>query len=378
MVSINYTRLFNLLMTHNYYELGKPQGMHFSPTRETMRLLRGGRMLFKTIPTGCTVLYRAESDEVTPVVEMPANFTLTFVLNVDNKAEFLNITNLNESPSKKYKSGNILYFSNKPGDASTLPDSPESITHVLIDGTRNRLFTYNFTVSGSPNKVRLIVTNADGNPVSAGSKADGTPLPEELEITKSDDDMYTRQIDLRNKPTGLYTITILDETDDSIQHKQETYYVSDELASQNLLGIVDITYESGNGHLYGDTEQYQLQFSRKETIWKYFVVNKNRHVTLSSEDLFIDDSGQPSAHYSAVNFTREGSEPHSTVSINGLETVIFKSDAPIPFFEIPKSSVQLKKNPGNSVLVSNLPNPSHNGVVKEQSGALESEIFVYI
>lgn len=376
MVSINYNRLFNLRSAHNYFENGKIRGMQFTPTRQTKRVLRGGQMLFKPLPTGFTVLYKAQADEVTPMVELSADLTLTFTLAVENRAEFLNITNLDESPTVKYRSGNILYFTNNPGAASNNPDSPESISHMLIDGTKNSLFTYSFTLPGLPSQVRLIVSDMAGNPVSAGTEADGTPLPTELELTKNDDDTYTRQLDLRDNPPGLYTITILHITDDATQFREETFYVSDELASQNVLGIVDIVYESD---LYADPEQYELQFPRKETIWKYFVVNKNRHVTFGTEDLFIDDLGLPSAHYSSVNFTREGAEPHATVSINGLETVIFKSDTPIPFFEVPKSSVQLKKNPGNAVLVSNLPNPSHNGVVKEQSGGvLESEIFVFI
>ncbi|MDR8390621.1 hypothetical protein NC796_05690 [Aliifodinibius sp. S!AR15-10] len=378
MVSINYNRLFNLRVSHDYFEDGKLRGMKLAPTRETGRILRGGQMLFKTIPTGFTILYKAEADEISPIVELSAELTLTFTMAVENKAEFLNITNLDESPTESYRSGNILYFTNNPGAVSINAESPESISHVLIDGTQNSLFTYHFTVSGSPNQVRLIVSDEDGNVVSAGTEVDGTPLPSELEVAKNDDDSYSRQIDLRNKPTGLYTITILHITDDTTQYKEETFYVSDELASQNVLGIVDIIYESTTGHLYADTEQYELQFSRKETIWKYFVVNKNQHVTLASEDLFIEDLGLPSAHYSPITFTREGDEPHATVSINGMETVIFRSDTPIPFFEIPKASVQLKKNPGDTILVSNMPNPAHNGVVKEQSGALESEIYVFI
>jgi hypothetical protein len=140
---------------------------------------------------------------------------------------------------------------------------------------------------------------------------------------------------------------------------------------------VDITYDSTTNLLYADTEEYELQFSRKETIWKYFIVNKNKKIQFSIENLSISDLGSPD--YGSTNFTREGAEPHDTVQINGLDTVIFKSDDPIPFYEIPKTSIQLEKDPGNTVLIANLPNPSHRGVAKDQGGgSVESEIYVFI
>ena len=107
-------------------------------------------------------------------------------------------------------------------------------------------------------------------------------------------------------------------------------------------------------------------------------MNQSRHINFSTDDLTINDMGMPAAHYSSISFSRDGDEPSNDVSINGLETVVFTSDVPIPFFEIPKTSIQLIKNPGNTVIVSNLPSPSHSGVVKDRSGVLESEIYVFI
>jgi len=382
MVSINYNRLFNLRISHDYFENGKAGGLNLHPTRATRSILRGGNMLFKTIPLGITVLYRAQDDEVTPFVELSADLKLTFVLRVENKAEFLNISDLDESPSKKYRSSNILHFSNDPSSASIDADSPEPVTHELLDSLRNALFTYAFTLETPPSEVLLRVRNSGGDLVSVGKTAEGAPLPTTLTLELNDDGSYSQQVDLRAQPAGTYSVTIRNSGDTDTL-KEEKIYVSDELASRDILGVVDILYESATGHLYGDTEQYDLRFNRKESIWKYFIVNKNQTAELSDDplslpDLEIVDNGNGSPVYTTATFNREGDAPHANIKVNGLDTVIFKSVDPIPFFEVPKAEVQLKTSSDDTVLIEHLPNPSHSGAVKELGGELESEIYVFI
>jgi hypothetical protein len=371
MVSINYSRLFNLTCSHDYFKNLKESSISLQPTRETEKVLRGGNMLFKTIPNGIVILYRAGDDEVTPKVELSHDLRLTFKMKVDNKAAFNNITDLDESSSRKYRSDDVVYFKNDPANASTKPDEPETITHKLLDSLESSLFTYNFDVSGSPGKVFLEVQNTEGDLFSVGKDADGSPLPKKLEIPKNDEGRYEQQIDLRGKPPGKFIFKVFD-AGDSLK-LQEEIYIDDRLASQDILGIVDIVYESVNDHLYGDTEQYKLEFSSKEAFWKYFIVNKNKNIELSGNTLFIKIPGSGTA-----NFNRVGNEPHDDIKVNGLDTVVFKSDNPIPFHEIPKASVQLGTNPDDDILINNLPNPSRKSVVKDRAGGPETEIFVFI
>lgn len=375
MVSINYTRLFNLWLGHSYYGDGKAYNLHLRPTGQTLKKLRGAAMLFKTIPGGCVILYRAQQDETTPFVNLPRDQKFTFILTSQNKAEFQNITHLDISPDNRFSSTSILYFSNNPDAASTDSKNPEEITHSLISAVKNSLFTYPFTLENPPAEVLLRVTDSNGDPVSPGNDIAGTPLPETLTLQQSDDGSYSRQIDLRQKPTGLYTFSVRTISDDSTL-REEQFYVDDDLVSRDLLGIVDIIYATDSDHLFGDTEEYKLTFSRKETIWTYFIVNKNGNVVFDDHDLVINDHG--SSGYSAVQFNRDGDEPHADIKINGYDTVVFKSNAPIPFKNLPKSDVQLIRNPGSNVLIKNLPNPSYNGTVKEANGNLESEIYVFI
>ncbi len=375
MIHINYNRLFNLKIAHTYYSGERVPGIQLQPTSETKRKLKGGNMLFKTISDGMVILYRAKDDEITPFIDLSPDLMLTFFMTIENEAKFQNITDLDESSSIQYSSSNILYFANNPAAASDDPENPEAITHELIDALNGRLFTYNFNLASPPANVLLKVRNSNNELVSTGKKADGTPLPTTLPIEKSDDGSFSHQIDFRGKPAGKYTFIIRNSADDTTL-KEEVFYIDDELASRNIMGIVNIVYNSATNHLYDATEEYQVKFKNKETVWKYFIVNKTQKIDLSADDLSISDNG--TATYPTVSFTREGPEPHNSVAIGGLDTVIFKSDVPIPFRDIPKTSIKLKNQTDNIVLIKDLPNPSHEGVVKKTGSVLESEIYVFI
>lgn len=375
MVSINYTRLFNLKLQHSYYDNDLARGLYLRPTRRTLRLLSGANMLFKSIQNGIVILYRLGESETSPLVTLPSDQQFTFLLLADNRAEFQNITQLDVASDDKFSSTSVLHFINDPNNATDEADSPEELVHTLIDAVESSLFTHTILLDTPPDDILLRITGPDGNTVPAGKNIDGTPFPDPLPIAKGDDDIFTQQIDLRQRLPGLYTFTIRNAADDDTL-REDQFYIDDELMSQKLLGIVDIKYTDATDHLYGETEEYTLSFSRKETVWAYYVVNKNGYVVFDDHDLEISDPG--SANYPAVTFNREGNEPHADIEINGFETVVFKSDVPIPFKDKPKPNIQLLRNPGGTVLVKHLPNPSHSGVVKEQNGQLESEIYVFI
>ncbi len=377
-MNIIYQRLFNLGIGHDYYTDQRAKGVTLLPTPATATSLVNGKMLFKKVNNGIVVLYRALDDGITPMIDLGGDAKFTFYLSADYKNEFLNITDLDESVSRRYESSNIVYFTNDPANASTDAGSPETITHRVIDSLESQLFTYLFSLPAGPPEVLIRVTNAPGSLVSVGKSTDGTPLPTTLTLSKSEEDLYSQQIDLRNQPTGLYTITIRDIADANTL-REELVYADSELASRDVLGIVDIVYETATDHLYGATEEYLLQFSRKETVWKYFVVDKNGKIDLVANDLLVTDTGAGGGDpYDTYVFNREGDEPHADIRVNNLDTIIFRSTAPIPFYEEPKLNLELRRNPGNLQVIANLPNPSHSGVTKDDSGSPASEIYVFI
>ena len=377
-MNIIYNRLFNLNFGHNYYKNGKAKGVDIYPTQETTKRMANGQMLFKKVSGDVVLLYRTQDDEVTPLIDMGSDLRLTFYLTAEDKQQFFNVTNLDESPTKRISASNIIYFTNNPAAASNDPNSPESIAHTILDSLRSPLFTYEFQLIAGPAQVLFRVADANGSLVSVGAETDGTPLPTTLTLDKMTGESYSQQIDLRDKPKGIYTITVRDLADTTTL-KEEKVYLDGQLAGQRIFGIVDIFYDAVGGHIYGATEEYLIQFTRRETIWKYYVVDKNGKVDLAANDLLISDQGPGGGDpYNVYSFTREGAEPNADIRVNDLDTVIFKSDLPIPFFEIPKLNLELRKNPGNQEVITHLPNPSHSGVIKDDAGDLASEVHVFI
>lgn len=316
-MNINYNRLFNLTIGHDYFVDGFDRFVQLAPTQETSNLLKNGKMLFKKLPHGVTVLYRATDDEVSPFIDLDNDQRLVFVMTTENITGLLNISDLDESVSRQYKSGSILYFKNDPASASANTNNPEIITHELIDTLRSQLFSYSFTITGNPATVQFRVADEEGGLVSIGKETDGTPFPTTLTLSINSNNEYTQQIDLRDKPKGRYKITILDSTGTTTL-KEEEIYVDELLAKQNILGIVDIVYETAGGHLYGDTEAYKVQFTRADVSWKYYIINKSQNIDLSTNSLSISDAGSTNGSpYEVNDFSRAYSSIELTADSPG-------------------------------------------------------------
>ena len=375
-MNILYTRLFNLSLNHAFYKNGLPKGLGLRPTQETEDLMKGGRMLFKQVTKGVTALYRTHDDEITPLVDLGKDVRLIFELDIKDRNEFMNITDLDESISKKYASSNVLYFKNDPANASTDKNTPEVLDFELIDFISPSLFTYDFGIGTSPAQVLFRMQDENGALVSVGKEVDGTPFNTTLTIDKNDNDTYNQQVDLRDKPKGKYTLVIRNQAD-TLDLITKVVYVDDNFAGKDISGIVDITYNTSEGHMYGDTEEYVIEFASKETVWKYLIVNKSNVFNLGVDTISLQDISGASGPYVANTFAVSGAIPNADVRVNDLDTVIFKSNIEIPFYEVPKT-LQLKKNALVKPVISHLPNPSYSGVVKEESGQLESEIYVFV
>ncbi|MEX2566051.1 MAG: hypothetical protein WD431_08925 [Cyclobacteriaceae bacterium] len=376
-MNLLYTRLFNLSIRHDFYKNGLAKGVSLLPAPDTARKMKGGKMLFKYTPKGVTVLYRTADDETTPFVDMGKDVRLTLELSIANKNEFLNITDLDESPAKKYSSSNILYFKNDPASASDDPNSPEVLGFELIDFIQGRLFTYNFSLATAPAQVLFRVYNESNSLVPVGKDTDGVPFNDTLTLNKQSNDNYSQQIDLRDQSKGRYRITVRN-TADTTTLLEKKIYLDEDMAGKNINGIIDINYDAAEDHIYDDREEYALQFYRKRSFWKFLVVNQSNTHDFSVDTFSIDDTGSATGPYAVNNFSVLGSVPNADVKVNDLDTIIFLSDTEIPFYEIPKVSLELKKNALTNPVLGDLPNPLHSGVVKEEAGGLASEIYVFI
>ena len=162
-MNIIYKRILNLIVSHDYFKDGFERFVTLCPTAETKALLRNGKMLFKKLSNGFTILYRTLDDETTPFIELDKDQHFTFVLNSENITRLLNITDFDESPSRKFGTGNIVYLTNNPANSSVNKNNPEILSLEVIDTLRSPLFTYHFNINSNPATVKMIVTNAAGN-----------------------------------------------------------------------------------------------------------------------------------------------------------------------------------------------------------------------
>jgi len=479
-MNIFYKRILNLTIGHSYFKDGADRFVTLNPTAATEDLLRNGKMLFKRLPSGVTILYRTLDDESAPFVELKKNQRFTFALKSGNINGLLNITDLDESLSRTYNTGNVVYFTNNPANVSSNKNNPEILTHEIIDSLRGPLFTSQFIITGNPAAVRMIVTDATGTPVSVGKDAYGNSFPTNLLLSSSKNNTFTQQVDLRDLQRGRFLITIRNEAN-TITLKSEKIYVDEQLERDNIPGIVDIVYDAVSGHLYGNTEEYKLQFRGAKTFWKYYIVNKSKNIDITTDSLIINDSGTVNGSpyqinsfqrvYASIQLTAKnagaagnsiilgysgggvfpamvlsgetlaggatGISALGTVTIvnnddsgytlqiggvdfiegtdftkgatsaetaaelieaingkdtvpvsatvlgydilvNDLKTLVFGSAEQIPFYEIPKLKLELRKTSDSQTVVANLPNPSHSGLKKVFAGRTESEVYVFI
>ncbi len=289
-MNIIYTRILNLIVGHNYFKDGLDRFVTLYPTAATESLLRNGKMLFKRLPSGITILYKTLDDETTPFVELDKNQHFVFVLKSANIPGLLNITDLDESPLRQFGSGKIIYFTNDPSNPSHNSNGPEILTNEIIDSVKGPLFTYQFSISGNPSSVKMIVTDAAGNPVSVGKDGNGAPLPTTISLSINNNNTFEQQIDLRDYQRGRYQIEIKNDAE-TLTLKSEEIYVDELLEKDSILGVVDILYTSATDNLYGDTEEYKVQLKSADSFWKFYIINKSKNIDLSTDSLLITDSG---------------------------------------------------------------------------------------
>lgn len=372
-----YSRLFEVSVLHDYFRDGIAKEVKLIPSRETQEIMKRGRMLWRETSRGIVVLYRAEDDLTTPEISLDTPLDFYFFFQSTNSPQFFTVTNLTKG-SRTFQSGDFLAFQSKPSNASTDPDHPEKIGLTIWDGTRPKTFITRINLNPEPEKVIFQVKDPSGKKISSGRDENGLPLPLDLVLVPDTGGEILFSLDLSGKPEGNYTLTLRNEANTLDLWKKE-YLLTQDPEVKSALGVLKISYRSIPDLLYGAREYYEITLKRKATKWAYIIVSQNNKVDLGVAQLSILDKGNPpGTPYSTYNFQLVGSVPNTEVKINNAETVIFKSQVPIPFFENPKLNLELRRKPGNRILVGHLPNPSRTGAVKINPGEEISEIYVFI
>lgn len=374
---LSYTRLFEVSILHDYFLDGVAKGIRLIPTEETAELMKKGRMLSRQTPKGLLVLYSSEEDRLTPEVSLTTPVHFHFWVQSDDPALFFAVTDLRKG-GRTFKSGECLAFRSVPANASENQANPEKIQLDLWDGIRPKSQSIRLSLSPVPSKVLLQVKDPSGNQISSGFDSSGTPLPLDRELLPDDRGDFLLAIDLKGKPEGNYQVILRDAANTTDLWKKE-YFLTHNPPSLSPVGVLRLSYPAAPDRLYGPMEYFAIDLKRKSTKWTYYIISQNKKVDLAAAQLSIQDKGNPpGSPYATYIFQQIGTAPNADVKVNNAETVIFKSQVPIPFFEGPKLNLELRRKPGNRVLFSHLPNPSRTGTVKVNPGEEISEIYVFI
>ena len=373
---INYTRLFNLRLGHDFFTNGNPGGLHLKPTVFTTGLLRSGRMLMKPLHDGITVLYESADDEITPKVRLQEPFELTFALYTGLLTQFLNITHLRLEDGRDHERGKLLWFNIDAG----FTGQTESFTHDFIDSLRPSRFTFRHNQDDSDSVRVFSLQNQQGVTIPAGRDADGALLPLEISLSPDENGTITQQINLLEHKPGVYTIRLADESGDTDLHS-ENFYMDPQLNSRPPLGIIQLRF---NSYPHPDesepvpTQEYRLQFAARSAHWRYYVMNRSGKVIHNGGGLEALNilPGENSEFPDDVGFDRLGNDNGEELRIDNLDTVVFRSSEPIPFREQPFTGLQLVND--DIPVLKHLPNPSPSATLKYFGSTGESETFIYI
>lgn len=376
-MNILYSRLFELQLLHDFFADGIAQSLSLSPDTSTQNLLKSGRMLLRSIPKGVIALYRAEENLSDPEVRLQVPCRFRFFVSSSNSGFLHTITDWN-TPQKDFKTGSFFHFKNIPANASTNPASPETLGFQILDGLRPKELFEQIRIASQPPSVLFRVRDEAGNQISSGKDQSGNPLPLDLLLSPDDLGVFSLRLNVNEKTDGIYSLELRNQADTETLYSK-SYFLSSDAIGNTALGIIEISYVTSPAQLYGPMDYFAVRLKRKSTRWTYIIVNQNKKLNLGTNQLSIRDKGNPpGSPYGVYTFQQDGGTPHPDIQVNNAETVIFKSQVPIPFFENPKLNLELRRTPGNRVLYANLPNPLRNGIAKINGGEAFSEIFVFI
>jgi hypothetical protein len=358
MANLSYTKLFELFTKHDFFGSGFTDAIALTPVPETARLFTDNKVLFRKTPTGIAALYRDTGTGPFLAIDTPAVFTFAVSLSGKaNTAEFLNITDLSLAGPVEYSQEKPFLFANS-GAISTNPASPQLLAYSFLNGLRPSAFTYTFPFLAGAGTDTGTIDIKD----PAGNSLEGFP---KTLISPNDSLQYTFSVNLTGTPGGKYRII----TSDTTPHGPVTeyYYIDNTLAQQKLLGFVELSFNTF-ADLYTAPTYFNMQFLRRSTKWRYYIINKSGNVTLANTAVSAPVTPVP---YVPVTFSGSAGPV-----INGSPSWVFVSSALLPFFETPLSDVHLKEL--TSTLIDDLPNPAREGIVAETTPDYVSEIFVYV
>lgn len=358
-MELTFVRLCEAIFSHNYYKDEEIKEIVVQPTVECSRVLYNQNIFFRKTKKGFILLCRADAGNTTePFIPLDKKIKLTFYLCFDNP-HFLNFTDL----PIDLRGNEIFYLSNLNNNVngSELLLSSDTSSEYVSSNDKIYLCSQKFTYSGSSSNssVNVEVKDIDSNVIYSDS----------ADVIGG---KYQTWIDLTSYPPSRYKLKI-----DGAEVLD--FYADSLLAGKKVFTLIEIFINGGeaNGYSLVDSsknisaKKYSIKFNRRKTLWKYYVVTKNR-TSITSADLEINHPD------SSIIFSASTEQELS----DGSTAIPFVSNKEIDLAEEAVTGIELKTINGsgsNSITIENLPNPSvKNSVPDTAANKVYSEIFVYI
>lgn len=321
-MSSSFEILFSVKIQHSYYQ-GECRDFDIHIPADTAALLRNGRVVARTYQ-GVFHLLCERKEDGSPIASLSGK-TIRLGMILKN-AQFSNFTRMDFPP------GSIPLYTNFSN-----PDSLDTGTEIFLTSA---LFSH--PVSRPNRPVTLTLKDAEDKVLHST-------------VVTDTEDQSPYPVDLRRHTQGSYFIT----EKYSGTTKKFQYYLDPELLSRNASGILEIRMDDS---LYlGSPRNYEIQFSAKEEILKYYVIGK-KYTPAEMNTLLVNDVGFTEESRARVQFTRVNQESFTSGDISPSlladsqsGVVLFKSQNLVSRQEKPRKKIQLTRN--TDVIIKHLPQP---------------------
>jgi hypothetical protein len=366
-----YSKLVSLKVKHDYYEDNLSADLYFNPAADVRSIFKNQRWLSKVYDTGFSLICQTDAAGK-PVIGI-GDITMHYGIGLRNAAKFSAVTVLDQTaPAKAFSNQKKMYFYN---DALN-----EVLKYKILDDIVPDVYGLGFSVADVHTAVTLRVNSVLVNNNTIEFDTNGAAVTGPYHIDRKTDKTFSKLLEMRHLPDGLYAVSVKNAADTGADIVTFTLFKSTELAAMSIFGVLELSIPASSSAV---TEtNYSIDFKRKSTTWKYFVVNQSG-IDLDDFDILLKDKsndGTPDGNpvYSKYNFS--GNPPAQPVpdplnSVAGTSALLFASTVKIPFFETVKTGLKLIRKEGGTevVLSENLPNP-----IPEKQAGEESKIYVYV
>ncbi|WP_428242865.1 hypothetical protein [Gynuella sp.] len=315
--------LFTLHIRHEYYQGNCPDFSFLIPAQSAQQAQQG-RIIFRQKDHVLYALYTANNDAL-PISPLN-NATLLIGLQLNNP-NFSNFTDVDIS------AGTLLYQNTT--DTSLL-DSAIPITLC------SHLLRHTLTFSERPNQITLKLSDETVLAVTNCSTGD----------THNDVDFELSRLQVSEGRLRITESTPGDSSD-------HDYFYAPELFRSGIFALVEIQITADS---YNNASTYQIDFSAKNDILKYYVV-ANHYSDTEFNSLSVTDTGFNEDGRSEIVFNPVLPAAFSSDDIHAelladddQHLVVFKSNSVQKRQQTPRKHIQLNLN--GEVLIADLPSAS--------------------